>query len=101
VEIESGKELSIPAELVPLPARLKIDADPHDTEIMVDQGGTWVYKGTAFESFAQPILIPLPAGQSSKTVRVRFYKTGYAEEFQTVPVRANSDKYLHVKLKHQ
>ncbi len=36
VEIQSGKALDVPAELVPLPARLKIAADPRDANVMVD-----------------------------------------------------------------
>jgi serine/threonine-protein kinase len=97
VEIESGKALSLPVKLTPLPARLKIDADPRDANVMVDG----VYKGTAFESFAQPILIPLLDSQSSRLVRVRLFKNGYADDFETVQVNANGDKYLHVKMSHQ
>lgn len=97
VEIESGKPLSLPIKLIPLPARLKIDAEPRDANIMVDG----VYKGTAFESFAQPILVPLPESQSSHLVRVRLFKNGYADQTETVQVTANREKYLHVKLSHQ
>jgi serine/threonine-protein kinase len=97
VEIESGKPLNLPVKLVPLPARLKIDAEPRDANIMVDG----VYKGTAFESFAQPILVPLPESQNSHTVRVRLFKNGYADQTETVQVTANREKYLHVKLSHQ
>jgi hypothetical protein len=101
VEVESGKPLDVRAKLTPIPARLRIEAEPRDAQIMVDQGQGWVFKGTAFESFAQPILIPLPEGQSSKSVRVRFYADGYADKTETLQVTANQNKNLHVKLSHQ
>jgi eukaryotic-like serine/threonine-protein kinase len=97
VEIESGKPLSLPVKLVPLPATLKIEAEPRDALIMVEG----VYKGTAFESFAESILVPLPEGQSSRMVTVKIFKPGYADKTETIQVSANQEKYLHVKLNHQ
>jgi hypothetical protein len=95
VEIRPGKPLNLPVKLVPLPARLKIDADPRDANVMVDG----VFKGTAFESFPQPILVPLAGSQGS--VRVRLFKNGYADHTETVRVQANHEQYLHVTLTPQ
>jgi serine/threonine-protein kinase len=95
VEIKAGQPLDLPVRLVPMPARLKIDADPRDASVMVDG----VFRGTAFESFPQPILVPLTESQGS--VRVRLYKNGYADHTETVHVRANHEQYLHVTLNRQ
>jgi len=96
IEIESGKELSQSVKLDPKPAKLKIDAEPRDANILVDN----VYRGTAFESLAQPILVNLPQGENSKMVKLRVFKASYFDETQVVQVTANREKLLQVKLRH-